>query len=197
MEKKAIRRVILEFVGGPWDGMNLHNESSDRLEAQLAAYCYLTTEKGTRGRTVLLPSSYAIRRSHSTADQYEVAERTERDEEVLVRFRHCNGRGACELPSLAASVRIVVRFHGGFLDGKSLDSLAPDHNEALLAIACYHVTEGGKLGARLDGHPAAWRCLRAFAPSTFLAAEKRQANYAVIDRRQSAVTIRLTFACME
>ncbi len=47
-EFDAMKRILLEFIGGPWDGMNLCNDSPDPLEAELAARHYLLSSYGAR-----------------------------------------------------------------------------------------------------------------------------------------------------
>ncbi len=59
-----MKRILLEFIDGSWDGMNLCNDSPDRIEPILAVRQYLLSNCGREGAAVVLPSDYAVR-AHS------------------------------------------------------------------------------------------------------------------------------------
>ena len=92
-----MRTIILEFIGGSWDGKNLSNDSMDAREIRLAVHNYLESDAGAIGKTVILPLDYATSffmdanyqltaLTQSLGQVYTVTERTEIGENVLVRF---------------------------------------------------------------------------------------------------------------
>jgi len=155
-----MRRVILEFIGGAWDGMNLCNTSPDPLENRLAVQAYLATDNGAKGMDVVMPLDYAVNKAGCSGRHYVVTNRTQYAEDVLVRLEHlAASRTQTRKPSSngsSASTQILLQFEGGWLDGLVLDSHSPCPNEALLSVACYCLTEHGTVGEKLQGIPPAW-----------------------------------------
>jgi hypothetical protein len=92
--------VLLEFVGGYWDGKFLDNESDDGMEVELANGYYRITDGGAVGQgfSGLLPEAaeFAQVRGWQAEEDaglagnhaYRVAERLEEDNEILVRFQY-------------------------------------------------------------------------------------------------------------
>ena len=150
-------------IGGSWDGMNLCNDSPDRVEACLAARQYLLSNCGSEGAAIVLPSDYAVRSHGLDECRYRVTNRTEIGDEVLVRFEACDHHAEDDRSSSIAgqspAKQVVFRFDGGCLHGTTLDSRSPDLHEALLASAYYAVTHGGMPGSPLYGTLAAWQRL--------------------------------------
>ena len=193
-----MRRILLEFIGGSWDGMNLCNDSPDRIEASLAARQYLLSNCGSEGAAIVLPSDYAVRSHGSDECRYRVTNRTEIGDEVLVRFEVCDhhaddDRGS-SITTQSPAKQVVFRFDGGCLHGMTLDSRSPDLHEALLASAYYAVTHGGMLGSPLHGTLAAWQHLvpKKLAGRTFLQFSPI-GMYRVVERceNDTTITIRL------
>jgi hypothetical protein len=193
-----MKRILLEFIGGSWDGMNLCNDSPDRIEANLAAQQYLLSNCGSEGAVVVLPSNYAVRSQSAAGDRYRVTNRTEVGDEVLVRFEVCDHRAEDEQSSLiteqSSAKQIIFQFDGGCLQGMTLDSHSPDFHESLLATAYYSVTDGGRLGSRLYGTLAVWQRL---APTKRVGRSLSQfpaiSMYHVIERceNETTITVRL------
>jgi hypothetical protein len=94
-----MRPVVLEFIGGAWDGKCLRTDSSDREEALLAAECYEMSHHGLVGATCagFSVDAAAYARDHfwplqdgvSWHEQYRyrVVERHETENEIVVLFR--------------------------------------------------------------------------------------------------------------
>jgi hypothetical protein len=92
--------VLLEFVGGYWDGKFLDNESDDGMEAELANGYYRITSGGAVGKGIggLSPEAaeFAQVRGWQAEEDaalggnhdYHVIERLEEDNEILVRFQY-------------------------------------------------------------------------------------------------------------
>jgi hypothetical protein len=150
-----MKRVILEFIGGAWDGMNLCNDSPDPIEIELAVRTYFATDDGEIGETVIMPAGYALRRGSSAGCKYVVEDRTVVGDEVLIRLAACDEPVTAD--SALPAVRIVLQFEGGYLNGRSLDSQSADVHEALLALAYYHITNQGSVGEAFNGIPVTWR----------------------------------------
>ena len=140
-------QIILEFIGGCWDGMNLATESPDPVETRLARSVYASTDNGSKGRKARMPAGYAAGKRAVCGHEYEVTDRTEIDDEVLVRLQCCAGQDADQCLFLDDEVpvgkRIVFTFNGGHLDGETLESRSSDLDEAWLAIAYYCVMSLG------------------------------------------------------
>ena len=92
-------RIILEFIGGSWDARNLSNQSLDPFEVRLAVHKYRITDQGQIGKAVVLHSQFAVdyfteRDGENVPEMpqdgevYAVTDRTEYQDEVLVRFEH-------------------------------------------------------------------------------------------------------------
>lgn len=146
-----MRRILLEFIGGAWDGMNLVTDSPDPIEVGLAVYTYCQARNGRVGQTVVMSADYAVRPSGLGGCKYIVTHRTVYGEEVLVRLEACSN-GNVEACACTAR-RVVLHFEGGPWQGQSLDSQSPDTHEALLAAAYYCLTDQGKVGKSCDGRP--------------------------------------------
>lgn len=92
--------VLLEFVGGYWDGKFLDNESDDGTEVELANGYYRMTDGGTVGKGLGQLSPEAIEFAEVRGWQveeeagfgkhhaYHVVERLEEDDEILVLFQY-------------------------------------------------------------------------------------------------------------
>ena len=189
-----MKRILLEFIGGSWDGMNLCNASPDRIEANLAVQQYLLSNCGSEGAMVVLPPDYAVRSHDLDGCRYRVTNRTEVGDEVLVRFEVCDDHAEDEQSSLIAeqssAKQIIFQFDGGCLHGMTLDSHSVDFHESLLASAYYSVTDGGRLGSPLYGTLAVWQRLapakragRSFAQFPTIS------MYHVIERCENDTTI--------
>lgn len=88
------RTIILEFIGGSWDGRNLSNDTLDAREMELAVSVYLATRNGTPGRDSVLPKDYAtalLGLDSSETDVFRVTDSIEIDHEVLVRLEYVGG----------------------------------------------------------------------------------------------------------
>jgi hypothetical protein len=95
-----MKRITLEFVGGPWDGKALCTDSADREEVWLAAACYETSHHGAIGGRWPGPSGdaavFARRHGWPATDQshgrgghrYLVSERRETEEALVVTFEY-------------------------------------------------------------------------------------------------------------
>jgi hypothetical protein len=153
-----MKRILLEFIGGPWDGMNLCNDSPDRNEASLAVQCYLRSNNGRKGTLLVLPADYAVRPHDCDQCTYRIAHRTDLGNEVLVRLEVCDPETGDERvrDSGPLAPQIIFRFEGGCLHGMTLDSRSPDLHEALLAAAYYTITDGGTIGNSIDGTLVTW-----------------------------------------
>lgn len=177
--RPALPLVILEFIGGAWDGMNLSNHSPDPTEAGLAVYAWQATQRGRVGRCVTLPSQYAVR--HGGCEYKVVAHHTAHGE-ALVRLEVC--AGDCRQRSPLDGKVIVLRFSGGCLDGRSLRSDSSDLAEALLTTAYFGLTRQGSPSESLQILPAVWRQLqRKFSHAGTVA------QYRVVERRDDGQTI--------
>jgi hypothetical protein len=132
-----MRQIILEFIGGAWDGMNLCTLSPDPVEAELARYVLKMTGKGTAGKAVDMPRDYAV--GNAGGCSYVVTNRIEIGNDSLVRLE-CEDRVETQA---AESRTIILRFDGGCQDGRILRSDAANVHEALLAVACYCITDQG------------------------------------------------------
>ncbi len=92
--------IVLEFVGGYWDGKTLRTDSSDYEEQLLGAGCYETSHHGAIGGECAVLScdvvSYARRHGWQAAEeaslcgdhQYLVAERRETEAEIVITFKY-------------------------------------------------------------------------------------------------------------
>lgn len=146
-----MKRLILEFIGGCWDGMNLASPSPDPVEARLARVCFAETEDGTIGRLAVVSPEYATRMGTEEGNKYVVVHRMNIGGEVLVRLELCCEDQTADCPCHVK--RIVLEFEGGHLHGLRLDSGSPDLNEALLASSCYCLTDQGEPGKGLGHFP--------------------------------------------
>jgi hypothetical protein len=95
-----MKPIILEFVGGYWDGKSLSTNSSDQEEALLAAACYEMSHHGAIGGECAALSDDAVtfarlhgwprsREGTFRGDhRYRVSEHRETESEILVRLRN-------------------------------------------------------------------------------------------------------------
>ncbi len=148
-----MRRILLEFIGGAWDGMNLCNDSSDPIEVGLALHTYCKAGNGKLGRAVVMPADYAVRPIGVGGCKYVVTDRAELDHEVLIRLEACGSERT--KPCVCGIKRLILQFEGGEWDGRRLDSQSADTHEALLAVAYYCVTDQGSVGKACDARPTA------------------------------------------
>jgi hypothetical protein len=142
---QLMTRLLLEFIGGSWDGMNLCDDSLDPVEAGLARDTYSRTSSGGVGQSVVMPAEYSIK--SGDCSKYVVTNRTVVGNEVLVRLEAC-----CSEPAAACACmtkRLLLQFDGGYLDGRTFDGHSSELHEALLAAAYYLVTDQGKIGEAL------------------------------------------------
>jgi hypothetical protein len=154
-EATSMRRILLEFIGGSWDGMNLCNDSPDPVEVGLALHTYCQAGNGHVGQTAVMPADYAVRPGGVGGCKYVVTDRTELGDEVLIRLEVCWSER--RKPCVCMAKRLVLQFEGGGWHGRSLDSQSADTHEALLAVAYYCVTDQGTVGKACDWRPtAAW-----------------------------------------
>ena len=88
--------VLLEFVGGYWDGKFLDNESDDGMEVAIVNAYYRMTDGGTVGKGIdgLSPEAveFAQVRGWQTEEtagfSYHVVEHLEEDNDILVSFQY-------------------------------------------------------------------------------------------------------------
>ena len=95
-----MRRFVLEFLGGDWDGKMLDSQSSDREEVKLAQGYFWMTGDGTIGKRIdeLSEQAKKFAEGHDwkpseepgadNSHTYEVIERREEGERLLVRLKH-------------------------------------------------------------------------------------------------------------
>ena len=95
-----MKPIILEFVGGYWDGKTLRTDSTDSEEALLAAACFETSHHGAIGGqcTGLSDDAVNYARIHGWTTpgegglqgghRYLVTERRETESEMLVKLRY-------------------------------------------------------------------------------------------------------------
>lgn len=95
-----MKRVVIEFFGGCWDGRSLDTGSSDPQERKLAHGCYFKTEDGTIGRGLegLSPQAHEFGLGHGWEDpeqpgydpgeDYQVVEKVDEAERMVVKLRH-------------------------------------------------------------------------------------------------------------
>jgi hypothetical protein len=131
--------------------MNLDSGSQDAAERDLALLTYVRTHSATIGKSVVMPSDYAVHKGDALSYSYVVAHCAEVGEETLVRMECCRDESSESCACMAK--RIVFEFHGGYLHGRRLDNRSANVNEALLALAYYCVTEQGAIGKRIGGMP--------------------------------------------
>jgi hypothetical protein len=90
--------IVLEFVGGYWDGKSLRTDSSDDQEAFLAAGCYEMSHRGAIGHECVGLSDDAVwfaqQHGWKAAEEaglrgshhYLVSERRETEKEIVITF---------------------------------------------------------------------------------------------------------------
>jgi len=99
-----MERIILEFIGGYWDGKTLDTASSDAEEVMLARGYYLMAHDGRieAGIEGVSPEAIAFAQKHGwegaieagfrSTHVYRVVERLEEGQEILVRFKYSQKR---------------------------------------------------------------------------------------------------------
>jgi hypothetical protein len=95
-----MKPIVLEFVGGYWDGKTLRTDSRDREEQLLATGCYEMSHHGAIGGECVGLSDAAVNfaRSHGWEAEkeaslrgdhrYSVTEYRETETELIVKFKH-------------------------------------------------------------------------------------------------------------
>jgi hypothetical protein len=95
-----MKPIVLQFIGGYWDGKNLRTDSADQEESLLAAACYERSHHGTigaecsglSGDAVTFASLHgwtaAAEGSLQGSHRYVVTERRDTADAVVVTFRH-------------------------------------------------------------------------------------------------------------
>ena len=92
--------IVLQFVGGYWDGKSLRTDSADQEEVLLATACYEMSHHGAIGAECagLSDDAVTFARIHrwaapneggfDEAHRYLVTERCETESEIVVKLRH-------------------------------------------------------------------------------------------------------------
>jgi hypothetical protein len=190
--------VILEFIGGAWDGMNLSNQSADAIEVKLALQTYEITVEGSQGKAVVMPADYALRKTGIRGYEYVVRHRIEIGDEVLVRLE-CLAADLPETTNISGpqeeKTAIMLQFEGGHLGGRLLSTASPEVCQALLAAAYYWITGEGTVGNGFDGMPIVWD--QSWKPTLEKdrPAFRRDHEYRVIERTESQgrILVRLAY----
>jgi len=96
----AMKPIVLEFVGGYWDGKTLRTDSRDDEEQLMAAACYEMSHHGAIGGECVELSYDAVGfcRRHGWAateeaslcvdHRYLVTERRETETEIVITFKY-------------------------------------------------------------------------------------------------------------
>ena len=103
-----MKRIIITFHGGPWDGRIARSEASDQEECAFATGCYLMTNEGMIGRGVLYWPPSQTEHAMKLKDvgrleaekskcpgthRYTVTEKTEDDKGVEIRMEYSVASG--------------------------------------------------------------------------------------------------------
>lgn len=179
-----MRHVILEFIGGAWDGMNLSDGSADPVEAGLARHVAKMTSNCKSGQSVTLPQAYAARGGGCV---YRITAHARIGDESLVRLECCDEPCGAVQPEPAKT--LVLQFSGGALDGRTLRSDSADLHEALLAAACTCLSAVDGEAESVQILPAVLRRLDAAGQVCGEAAQ-----YRVTARTHGQATITITLA---
>ncbi len=95
-----MKRVVLEFFGGCWNGHTLDSGSADPEEKKLAHGFYFKTEDGTIGHGIkeLPPKAHQFAEKQGwepcdepgfdSGDDYQVVEKVDEAERTVVKLRH-------------------------------------------------------------------------------------------------------------
>ncbi len=95
-----MKPIVLEFVGGYWDGKTLRTDSADGEEPLLAAACYEMSHHGAIGSECVELSfdaaGFSQRHGWTTAEEdvfrgnrrYFVTERRETETEIVITFKY-------------------------------------------------------------------------------------------------------------
>lgn len=178
-----MRHVILEFIGGAWDGMNLCNRSADPVEAGLVHHVAKMTGNCKSGQIVALPQEYAVRCGGCV---YRIAAHVRIGDESLVRLECCDEACVEAQPGLRKT--LILQFSGGALDGRTLRSDSADLHEALLAAAYVCLSVEKEEAQTVQILPAAWRRLTG-AASAFGGVAEYRVTGRIHD--QSSITVAL------
>ena len=101
-----MKPIVLEFVGGYWDGKSLRNDSPDQEEEFLTAGCYEMSHHGAIGAECVGLSEDAVifARKHGWEaardtpwcgdHRYLVTERRETEKEIIITFTYHSVRGS-------------------------------------------------------------------------------------------------------
>jgi hypothetical protein len=96
----TMKPIVLEFIGGYWDGKTVRSDSLEQEEALVAAGCYEMSHHGAIGQECLglSPELIAFARHHGWqaarnarrhgAHRYVVAEHRETENEIVVTFKY-------------------------------------------------------------------------------------------------------------
>lgn len=94
---------------------------------------------------------------------------------------------------------IVINFIGGYWDGKTFRTDSPDYDEQLLAAGCYEMSHHGAIGGEcspLSGETMEYARRHGYE-ATAEATLTEGHRYTVIERRETAAEICITFKCQE
>ncbi len=94
-----MKRVVLEFYGGCWEGHSLDSGSDDPDERKLAHGLYFKTGDGAIGQAIkeLTPQARQFSQKQgwtevgagpSAGESYQVVERVDEAERIIVKLRH-------------------------------------------------------------------------------------------------------------
>jgi hypothetical protein len=94
------QRILIEFIGGDWDGKTLDSQSADDTERQAIDCCLYMTDNGTVGKAFhggSISMLYSLMKGRQMPERksepkgmhkYTVFERLDEDNEVLIRIRY-------------------------------------------------------------------------------------------------------------
>ena len=95
------KRILIEFIGGDWDGKTLDSHSPDKAERMYEQSCLFLTRDGTVGKAFHGFSMIAFDRmrkgeismddakpSGRKTHKYTVTERLDEGDEVLIRLKY-------------------------------------------------------------------------------------------------------------
>ncbi|NUQ63417.1 MAG: hypothetical protein HUU20_13140 [Pirellulales bacterium] len=95
-----MKRFVLEFIGGDWDGRQLDSESTDHDEKLLSQVYYFKTQDGTVGKGFNQFSEQALAFAQkrgwmepdapSKGHDYKVIERRDEGDRTRLRLKHAS-----------------------------------------------------------------------------------------------------------
>ncbi len=95
-----MKRFVLEFLGGDWDGRLLDSQSDDHEEVVLSQVYYFLTQDGTIGKGFNQYSEQALAFAHkrgwmapdgpSKGHDYKVIERRDEGDRTRIRLKHAS-----------------------------------------------------------------------------------------------------------